>query len=57
MNKLKKLDDDFEKVRWSHLSIQHDFINKMQFFQFNKEYGASVLSSLYDDKFKMVCRK
>lgn len=36
MNKFKKLDDDFEKVRQTHLSLQHDFLNKIQFFQFNK---------------------
>jgi len=35
MNKFKKLDDDFEKVRQSHLSLQRDFINKMQSTQFN----------------------
>jgi len=59
MNKFKKLDDDFEKVRQSHLSIQCDFINKTQSFQFNgfNEYNVSTLSSLYDGKFKMVCKK
>ena len=30
MSKFKKLDDDFEKVRQSHLSAQRDFVNKMQ---------------------------
>ena len=58
MNNFKKSYDDFEKARQSHLSIQRDFINKMQFFQFNefKEYDVSI-SSLSDDKFKMVCTK
>ena len=58
MNKFKKLYDDFEKVSQSHLSIQRDFINKMQFFQFNgfKEYDVSI-SSLSDGKFKMVYKK
>jgi hypothetical protein len=36
MNKFKKLDDDFEKVRLSHLSLHHDFINKMQSIQFEE---------------------
>ena len=36
MNKFKKLDDDFEKARQSHLSIQRDFINKVQSIQFNE---------------------
>ena len=31
MNKFKKSYDDFEKARQSHLSIQRDFINKMQY--------------------------
>ena len=36
MNKFKKLDDDFEKVRQSHLLLQRDFINKMQSIQFEE---------------------
>jgi hypothetical protein len=41
MNKFKKLDSDFEKVRRSHLLLQREFINKMQSIQFNEfeEYG------------------
>lgn len=35
MSKLK-LDSDFEKVRKSHLSIQSEFVNKIQSRQFNK---------------------
>ena len=59
MNKFKKLYDDFEKVRQSHLSIRHIFINKIQSFQFNgsEEYDVSTLSSLSDGKFKMVYKK
>ena len=59
MNKFKKSDSDFEKVRQSHLSIQCDFINKTQSFQFNgsEEYDVSTLSSLSDGKFKMVYKK
>ena len=59
MNKFKKLYDDFEKVRQSHLSIQRDFINKTQSLQFNgsEEYDVSNLSLLSDGKFKMVCKK
>jgi len=30
MSKFKKLDDDFEKARQSHLLIQRNFVNKMQ---------------------------
>lgn len=30
MSKFKKLDSDFEKARQSHLSIQREFVNKMQ---------------------------
>jgi len=36
MNKFKKSDSDFEKVRQSHLSVQRDFIEKMQFNSFNE---------------------
>ena len=53
----KKLDSDFEKVRHSHLSIQRDFINKIQFVQFNGFEEYDVSTSLCDGKFKMVCKK
>lgn len=33
MSQLKKLDNDFEKARQSHLTIQRDFIKKMQSLQ------------------------
>lgn len=36
MNTFRKLDSDFEKVRQYHLSIQREFVNKMQFAQFDK---------------------
>lgn len=36
MNIFKKLDSDFEKVRQYHLSIQREFVNKMQSVQFDK---------------------
>ena len=36
MSKFKKLDDDFEKARQSHISAQRDFVNKMQSVQFEE---------------------
>lgn len=36
MNRFKKLDSDFEKVRQSHLSIQREFIIKIQSVQFDE---------------------
>ena len=36
MNRFKKLVSDFEKVRQSHLSVQRDFIERMQFDSFNE---------------------
>jgi hypothetical protein len=39
MNRFKKLDSDFEKVRQYHLFIQREFVNKMQFAQFDKFVG------------------
>ena len=35
MNKFKKIDSDFEKVRQSHLLVQRDFIERTQFNSFN----------------------
>jgi hypothetical protein len=36
MNKFKKFYNDFEKVRQIHLSIQDDFLNKIQSMQFRE---------------------
>lgn len=42
MSKLKKLDSDFEKIRQSHLSIQREFVNKIQSRQFNESEKHDV---------------
>lgn len=42
MNKSKKIDGDFEKTRQSHLSIQRDFVNKIQSKQLDESDNSSV---------------
>jgi len=52
MSKFKKLpDDDFEKTRQSHLSIQRDFINKISSFQVKgfEEYDVNFIRQIHSN--------